>query len=52
LLDILREFRQAIIDETAEEYLKQFINEYYSKEEEGVPAWVKDACKAGGIELD
>lgn len=49
LLDILREFRQAILDDKAEEYLRNFIPKYYHKEE--VPKWVKDACKAGGVEL-
>lgn len=51
LLDIIREFRQSILDENTEEYLSNFLKKYYIHEEGGIPQWVKDACKAGGIEL-
>ena len=61
LLDICREFRQSIIDDWADTYLKNFITEFYSKpsksseepkEEDKIPQWVIDALKAGGINFE
>jgi queuine/archaeosine tRNA-ribosyltransferase len=51
LLDIIREFRQAILDDNVETYLTNFLKDYYVNDKEGIPQWVVNACKAGGIEL-
>ncbi|CAI2371271.1 unnamed protein product [Moneuplotes crassus] len=51
LLDIIREFRQAILDENVEEYMTNFVTDYYITEKDGVPQWVKNALKAGGIDM-
>jgi len=51
LIDILRKFRQAVLDDNVEEYLTTFIKNYHSNDKEGVPKWVIDACEAGGIDV-
>ena len=67
LIDILREFRQAVIDGCAEEYMINFVTQYFINEKDGkislqtlkkliisigIPEWVIEACKAGGINID
>jgi len=47
----LRELRSAIIEESAEEFCKQWFVNYFRDEKEGVPLWIKNALKHCEIEI-
>jgi queuine tRNA-ribosyltransferase catalytic subunit len=51
LIDILREFRDAILNDCAEEYLTTFVSRYYKNSKEGIPQWVVNSLKEGGVDI-
>jgi len=54
----MRGLRESILNDTTEEYARNFFVNYFSPESEGdsdnvseVPEWVKSACVEVGIDL-
>jgi hypothetical protein len=43
--------RTAVLEDRAEQYSKDFFNNYYRDDKNGVPQWIKNAMKECKIEL-
>jgi len=47
----MRDLRTSILEERLPQFVNQFVKDYY-KHEKGVPEWVVEALKHGGIEIE
>ena len=49
LIHMLRDLRQAVLDGTAEDFSKKFLNDYFKAE--GIPEWINEAMEYAGVQL-
>ena len=51
LIHMLRGLREAVLNDTAEAYAIDFFTNYYSNDENGIPAWIRNALRECDITL-
>jgi queuine/archaeosine tRNA-ribosyltransferase len=51
LIHLLRGLRQAILDDKAADYSRQFFIDYYRDAEGGIPDWIKNALAEVNIPI-
>lgn len=50
-LNLMRQIREAILEDRYPQFLKDFFSKLYSGEKEKYPAWAVDALKGVGVDL-
>jgi len=43
LIHMLRDLRDAVLEERVEEFASNFFTEYFKNEKDGIPKWIKNA---------
>jgi len=51
LIYLLRGLRQAVLEDRAEAFARDFFRNYYRDAENGIPQWIRDACEVAGVQL-